>query len=218
MNPNPYQPSQIDSALRPEPPVMAALVGEDGGMSIDFEIWRDDLVAFTLFHHRNSPATRRQLLTAIVAVGLIFSIILAFVVGYALHSPEFWLLAAAIVIALAVVLPFYGRIHEYRLKKIVERMYGEGRNLLIYGPRRVSLSPQFLNSSSPYTQSVTRWVAIERVVVSADAVYIYNSGVSSVVVPRRAFSSDDHFQTFVHTAQEYHARALAAENPQRMPV
>ncbi len=215
MNPNPYLSPQTDPALRSEPPVLAALVGEDGGMSIDFEIWRDDLVAFTLFHHRHSPSTRGQMRMAMLAVGFIFSIILVFVVGFALQSPELWLLAAAIVIALIVVLPFYGRIHEYRLKEIVERMYGEGRNLLIYGPRRVSLSPQFLNSSSPYTQSVTRWVAIERVVVSADAVYIYNSGVSSVVVPRRAFTSDDHFQTFVHTAQEFHAGALAAENPLR---
>ena len=137
------------------------------------------------------------------------------VIVQALQSPELWIIAAAIVIALLIVLPFYGRIHEYRLKKIVERMYGEGRNLLIYGPRRVSLSPHFLNSSSPYSQSVTRWVAIEKLVVSDDALYIYNSGVSSVVVPRRAFTSDDHFQTFVHTAEEFHARALATENPLR---
>ena len=72
MNPNPSHPPHVDSGARSDPPVMAALVGEDGGMSIDFEIWRDDLVAFTLFHHRNSPATQRQLLVAIGAVGAIF--------------------------------------------------------------------------------------------------------------------------------------------------
>lgn len=215
MNANPYDPPRTDPSLHQEPPVLAALVGEDGGMSIDFEIWRDDLIAFTLFHHRHSPAMRRQMNMVVAAVGLIFTIILAVVAYYAIGSPEFWLLAAAIVIALLLVLPFYVRIHERRLKQVVERMYGEGRNLLLYGPRRVALTPQFLNSSSPYAQSVTRWVAIEKIVVSVDALYSYISSVSSVVVPRRAFTSDDHFQTFVHTAQEFHAGALAAENPLR---
>ncbi len=215
MNPNPYQPSQIDSALRPEPPVMAMLVGEDGGMSIDFEIWREDLVAFTLFHHRNSPVTRRQRHIAMFAICLIFSCILAIVVYFALQTPEYWVIAVALVIAVAFVLVRYPQIHERQLRRLAERMYGEGRNLMVFGPRRVGLTPQFVNSSSPYTQSVTRWVAIEKIVVSADALYLYNSAVSSVMVPRRAFTSDDHFQTFVHAAQEFHVRAIAAENPLR---
>lgn len=218
MNPNPYEPSQIDSAIRTQPPILAALVGEDGGMSIDFEICRDDMVTFALFHNRNSPALRRQVRLALIAVTLIFMVVLAIVVSFAINAPEFWVIAVGIAIALVIVLPFFGRIQEWRLKNALQRMYGEGRNLLLIGPRRVGLSPQFLNNSSAYSQSVTRWIAIEKIVVSKDAVYIYISSVSSVVVPRRAFSSDEHFQSFVHTAQEFHAQALAAENPLRTAV
>lgn len=182
-------------------------------MSIDFEICRDDMVVFALFHNRNSPVLRRQVRLALIAVTLIFIVLLAIVVSIAINSPEFWVIVVGIALALVIVLPFFGRIQEWRLKNALQRMYGEGRNLLLIGPRRVGLTQQFLNNSSPYSQSVTRWSAIERIVVSNDAVYIYVSSVSSVVVPRRAFSSDEHFHTFARTAQEYHARALAAENP-----
>ena len=215
MNPNPYHPSQIDSALRPEPPVMAALVGEDGGMSIDFEIWREDLVRFMLFHHRSSPATRRQRNMAMLAICLCCGLLLAIIGYFASQSPELWLVAAAVLVALVIGLIRYPKIHEQKLRNLVERMYSEGRNLLLYGPRRVGLTPHYLNNASPHSQSVTRWLAVEKVVVGEEALYIYISSVSSIVVPRRAFSSDDHFQTFVHTAQDYHSRALAAENPQR---
>ena len=218
MNPNPYQPSQIDSGVRLEPPVMAALVGEDGGMSIDFEIWREDLVGFMLFHHRHSPATRKQRRRRMATLGIALALLLAILVRYALRSPDFWFLAAGTVLVLAGLLVSYPQIHQWQLRNAIERMYGEGRNLLLYGPRRVGLTPQFLNNSSPYSQSVTRWIAVEKIVVAGDALYIYISSVSSVVVPRRAFTSDDHFRTFVHTTQEFHARAVAAENQQRMSV
>jgi hypothetical protein len=218
MNPNPYLPPQTDPSLHHEPPVLATLVGEDGGMSIDFEIGREDLVAFSLFHHRSSPANRQRLRLAMVALSLIMATVLALLVYYALRQPEYWLPAVVVVMALVFVLVRFPQIQERNLRNLVERMYGEGRNLLLYGPRRVGLSPQFLNNSSPYFQSVTRWIAVEKIAVSENALYIYNSSVSSVIVPRRAFSSDDHFQTFVHTAQEFHARALAAENPLSIAV
>jgi hypothetical protein len=211
MNPNPYQPSQIDSALPAQPPVLAALVGEDGGMSIEFEIEREDLVEFTLFHHQHSSVSRTQRRRKMLVLAFALVLLLGFLVRYALPMPDFWF----IVLLIAGLLVSYPRIQEWQLRTMVERMYGEGRNLLLYGPRRVALTPQFLNNASPHSQSVTRWLGVEKLVVAERALYIYISSVSSIVIPRRAFSSDDHFQTFFHTAQEFHAQALAAENPRQ---
>jgi hypothetical protein len=213
---NPYQPSQIDSAVRTQPPVLAALVGDDGGMSIDFEIWQADLIEFNLFHHQNSPASKRQIWKVTLYVCVIVVLMEAVIVYLAvMYQPEMWLVAVLLPISAGIALVFLPHLHRMNVRNLVSKMYAEGRNLVLYGPRRVSLTPQLLNYSSPYTQSVTRWVAIEKIVTVAEALYIYNSAVSSIIIPRRAFSSDDHFQTFVHTAQEFHARALAAENPLR---
>lgn len=215
MNPNPYQPSQLDSAIPSQPPVLAALVGEDGGMSIEFEIEREDLVEFTLFHHQHSSVSRTQRRRKMLVLSVALVLLLGFLVRFAMPMPDFWFLAAGCVLLIVGLLVSYPRIQEWQLRTMVERMYGEGRNLLLYGPRRIVLTPQFLNNASPQSQSVTRWLGVEKLVVADRALYIYISSVSSLVIPRRAFSSDDHFQTFVHTAQEFHAQALAAENPQQ---
>lgn len=211
MNPNPYEPPRTDP--NSEPPLLAALVGEDGGMSIDFEVWREDLISFALYHHRNSAASRRQRTSAIIALCVIFGAILAIIAWFALSKPELWWGVIVILVVVGILLIQHPKTHERQLRKVVQRMYGEGRNLLLYGPRRVGLTPQFINHSSPYHQSVTRWIVVEKVATTSDALYIYISSVSSVVIPRRAFSSDDHFQTFVRTAEEFHRRAMAAENP-----
>ncbi|MGI8982614.1 MAG: YcxB family protein [Pirellulaceae bacterium] len=215
MQPNPYDPPQSDPALPPEPPVLAALVGPDGGMSIEFEFQREDLVGFALYHHKHSSATRTQQLRKLIVFGVAVVTLLAFLVQRGIRSLDDWLLvggAALLVVGLFVSLP---RIREWRLRKSIDKMYGEGRNPLLNGPRRIILTPLSLINSSPNSQLETRWSVIEKIVVTEQALYIYISSVSSVVVPRRAFTSDDHFQTFVHTAQEFHAGALAAENPLR---
>lgn len=212
MNPNPYDPPQTDPALRPEPPVLAAVVGESGGMGIDFELQRDDLVAFALFHQKHSPAARKQRRQRMVIWGGVLIVLIATFIRRGFFSSDDWLLVACTILFLVGLFVSLPQIREWRLRKAIARMYGEGRNVLLYGPRRVVLTPQSLINSSANSQSETRWIAIEKIVVTEEALYIYISSVSSVVIPRREFTSNDHFQTFIQTAQDFHTRALAAEN------
>lgn len=213
MNPNPYDPPQTDPALRSEPPVLASIVGEEGGMSIDFHLQREDLVAFALFQQKHSPAARKQRRLRMVIWGVALVVLLASLIRRGILSTDDWLLMAGTVLLLAGVFVSLPQIREWRLRKAIERMYGEGRNVLLYGPRRVVLTPKSLSNSSPNSQSETRWIAIEKIVDTEKALYIYLSSVSGVIIPRRAFTSEDHFQKFLHTAQEFHSRALASENP-----
>ena len=117
-----------------------------------------------------------------------------------------------------VFLVTYPFIYRWQLKSMATRMYAEGKNLILFGHVRLSISPEFLNHATPYSQSLIRWIAVEKVTASMDAGYLYVTAATAHVVPRRAFASDSDFQTCVRTAQDFHARAQAAENPQRMSV
>ena len=70
MNPNPYHPPQTDPALRPEPLVLAQLVGEDGGMSVDCMIELEDVIAFAIYHNTRSLWGRKQFLKRWLLIGL----------------------------------------------------------------------------------------------------------------------------------------------------
>jgi hypothetical protein len=218
MNPNPYEPPKTDSALRPEPPILAALVGHDGGMSIDFEIEQEDLVNFAIYRYRNSPAAGKRRWRRNVRLAIIFAVVLAYVAYRANLSADIWILLAGIVLVFLGILARYPWNDERQIRNMVERSNKESRSSLANGPRRVCLTPQCLEYASPHSQSEIGWIAVEKVVAIEDALYIYVSTASSIVVPRRAFSSDEHFQVFAHTAQEFHAQALAAENPLRTAV
>ena len=221
MNPNPYHPSQIDSALRQGPPVLPLLVGEDGGMSVDCLIELEDVTAFAVYHNTRSPLGRKQFLKRWLIIGLTMVIALASFVYLASAQGQFLNLVPVFVLFITFVVAYVGLypwIYVRRLRKGTEAVFRRGRNLALFGPRRVTLTPQFMVSSSPYTQSVARWMAVEGIDPQPTALYLYLSSNTAFIVPRRAFASDDDFQTFVHTAQQFHARALAAENPLRMSV
>lgn len=218
MNPNPYHPPQTDPALRREPPVLALLVGEDGGMSVDCLIELEDVTAFTVYHNTRSPVGRKQFIKRWLIIGLTMVIALASFVYFASVQGQFLNLVPMFVISITFVVAYVGLypwIYVRRLRKGTEAVFRRGRNLALFGPRRVTLTPQFLVSSSPYTQSVARWMAVEGIDPQPTALYLYLSSNTAFIVPRQAFASDGDFQTFVHTAQEFHSRSLAAENPLR---
>jgi uncharacterized membrane protein len=214
MNPNPYLPPQSS----PEPPVLALLVGEDGGISVDFAIELEDVIAFSVYHSMRSPRGHKQFLNrwlligvsaAIVLVGMVY---IMYVQGMLLDLFPAVILTAAVAVA---YIGFYPWIYARRLRNASEAVIRSGRNLAVFGPRRITLTPQFVMHSSPYTQSATRWIAMERVDPQPEALYLYVSSNSAHIVPRRPFASDDDFRTFIQTAQQFHALALATEHPQR---
>jgi hypothetical protein len=209
MNPNPYLPPQNS----PEPPVLALLVGEDGGISVDFAIELEDVIAFSVYHSMHSAWGRKQFLNPWIFIGVAAALVLGGAV-YLMYLQGMLLdMIPAVVVAVAAVAACVG-LHPWtyarRLRNSSAAIIRSGRNLAVFGPRRITLTPEFVMHSSPYTQSATRWIAIERVDPQPQALYLYVSSNSAHIVPRRAFASEDDFRTFIDAAQEFHARALAA--------
>jgi hypothetical protein len=208
-HPNPYLSPRAGT---PEPPVLAQLVGGEG-LSLDYEVVPQDLIQFMLFHHKNSPTTRSQLFRAMVYMSIAFFIAVLLMAWWAERQPAMWWGVAALAIFGMIRVALMPANHRRKLRSAIERMSREGRNLTLFGPRRVSMSPAFLSYASPYTQSLMRWVAVERVVSSPEAIYIYVSAASAHILPRRSFASDEDFRTFARMAADYNSRALASELP-----
>ncbi|MCE9527219.1 MAG: YcxB family protein [Planctomycetales bacterium] len=217
MNPNPYHPSQIDSALRQDPPVLAQLVGGEG-LTVEYQLVPHDVVQFVIFHHQTSPANRWRVFRAIAIVSTVLLLVFGLVARQAMRNRELWPAVAFVGLFGISFIVAYPYIYRRQLQSIATRMYSEGKNLILFGQTRMSISPDFLNYATPYSQSLIRWIALEKVATSVDAAYFYITSANAHVVPRRAFASDTDFQTFVHTAQDFYSRAVAAENPLRTSV
>jgi len=182
-------------------------------MTVEYEITKDDLSAFNLYHHRHSPTARRQYLRSWFLPAFI------------------WLLACTAIWYLADrergtplrtfldLLPLFGGVPIYllyfpwayrrKLRKIIAGMVNEGQSRGLFTRHRVIISPEGVIDASEFGQTSTAWRAVERVASADGYAYIYTNALAAIILPGRAFAGVSEFEEFVRTARGYHEKALA---------
>ncbi len=185
-------------------------------MTAEFEITRDDLIAFNLHHHYQSSIGRRQyrLVSWVgpsVALALVSIMVWYFTDWKAASLPR-TALDLLPVTGLVAFHFFYVRwAYRRRVRRIITRMVSEGKNRALFGRHRVALSAEGITEAGELSQSATAWAAVERVSRHENYAFVYTSALSAIIVPRRAFATAAEFEQFVKTAGDY--RAQAADSP-----
>lgn len=175
----------------------------ESAATVRFEFTQADFIGFNLYHHKHSPATRA---IKVRAMGLILAYGAAALI-FKFLQPNFseilWCVAAGSVLH-ALIFP---AAFQRSLRRNVERMLSEGKNKGLLGQKEIALTPAEVRTTGSMGMTAIAWLAVERVVVDGDALYIYISAVSAIVVPRRAFAQEAEFEAFVETARKYLAEA-----------
>ena len=167
--------------------------------SWNFDIELEDIHAFDTHYAATSKAPQR----ARRAVRLVLTLLLALLLcalGAWIRAPlPFWLTGGLILAA-------WWKIYPYRVAALVrantERTYREGKNLGLVGPHRVTIDSEWLTEATEERESRTRWRAVERVAETPGHVFVYVSGFSAVVVPRKVFASPEEAADFVATCRK----------------
>lgn len=163
----------------------------------------EDLHAFNQHYTTTAELPRRnQRLVRLVLTALLASLLMA--LGAWARPPwPFWLTGL-------LILGFWWRVFPFRIAQLMrvntERLYREGKNRGILGPHRIAAEPEWLLEASSDREHRTRWRAIEQVVETEQHLFVYVSGFSSVIVPKRAFATAEDRERFVATV---HQRAEA---------
>lgn len=199
---NPYSPPGSS------PPLVSRLVADESGLTIDFELTMDDIVAWSQTLHRTNQTTRRGMRAVWLMFGLATVLILLIAV---VSRPINYPLAATGVVFGLFTMGGWPFMYRWRVQRLVHRLYS-GSRVNVVGPRRVILSPEFVAYSSPMSQTVTRWAGIEGIIAEPQALYILVSAISAIPVPRRAFANDADFERFVAAARDFHGRASSVRS------
>jgi hypothetical protein len=182
-------------------------------MTAEYEITKEDLSAFNLYHHRHSPTARRQYLRSWLVPA--FVLMLACIAIWYLADRErgkplsTFLDLLPLFSVIPVYLLYFPWAYRRKLRKIVAGMVSEGQNRGLFSRHRVTISPDGVTNSGEFSQSSTKWRAVERVAASNEHAYIYTSAMGAIIVPRRAFAGLPEFDEFVQTAKGYHEKAVA---------
>ncbi|HUY88188.1 MAG TPA: YcxB family protein [Pirellulales bacterium] len=194
---NPY-----NAALRPASgSPFAPSPGEVSEVVYELDV--EDLVELALHNQKRSRALRRQfvlarVILAVMGVGLLS---LPLAGGF---DPTVALVAFA---AIAVLLLFLPQISRRRNRRILRKVFLEGSNRVLLGPRRLRLTPQAFVFSAELFDSAIKWPAVESIEADAEYAYFYIASIQANIVPRRAFNDDLQFAAFVELARRYWRQA-----------
>ncbi len=183
-------------------------------LTAEYELTKDDWIAFNFYRHFHSPIARRQYLRSwFSSVIAVLIICLGISLLASLNSPT----PGSTFVAL---LPLYSGVlfclvwfpwsNRRKVRKIVAGMLGEGRNRTLLGKQRVAISPEGITKSSDFDRTTVAWSGIEQVIKDKDHAYVYTSTLTAIIVPRRAFADDVGFDEFVSKATQYHEEADAS--------
>ena len=189
------------------PPSGSPFAPAPGDISeVVYQLDVEDLVELALHNHQRSRALRRQFVivrvSAAAAALLVFTPLLL-----APRIDAFPLLVLCFFALLIFLAPSWVRRRQRRLYR---KIFSEGRNRTLLGPRLLRLTPQGLMFHSELVESTVQWPALESIENDAEYAYFYIASYQANIVPRRAFNDDLQFAAFVELARRYWRQATPA--------
>jgi len=167
-------------------------------IEIEYKNSLDDINAFAGYHFDHSETAKRtiQRTRYLSVIGML--IILALISRIArLYTYLF----VGVPVAVIYFIQF-----PNMMKKIgansVKRSYMEGRNIGLFEPRKISLTPERILVTSAYGESAVNWRTVEKILENDKFIFMYITSVSAFIIPKQSFAgsmADD----FVLQAKQY---------------
>ena len=160
---------------------------------VSYELTLEDVHAFNLHYGRESPVVRRGRLLVRLAMTFFLAVLLT-ALGWGAHAgAPFWVLGGLILLFWYALFP---RRVESMTRSFTERTYRAGRNKGLLGPHVVELTEEGVVERTALRELKVKWEAVERLASSDQHLFIWTSGFNALVVPRRAFASEDALKAF----------------------
>lgn len=157
-------------------------------MKFEYELNKQDLIDFNLFHITYSKLTRRSFFLQRYILSLSF-LILPFILKNFTNMPLGYWLVIFILLYLYWV-AFYPK----RLKKIVSRriskMLAEGKNKSVVGAHNLTISEDGIVDRSEHSEAKTQFGAIENILEDKEHIFIYVSADTAHIIPTRIFENE----------------------------
>lgn len=180
-------------------------------VELEYDVVLDDIHAFNLHYARTAEVSVRSRRLARIALTFVLAALLATLGLWSRAPLPFWLLGLLILFGWYSMFPAR---FDQMLRRQTERMYAENPQGGLLGRHRLTLEPEWLVERTPLRESRTHWRAVGRVVSTDTHAFVYVTSFTAVIVPRRAFSTDEAFRAFLATVE---ARKAGLHLPREQP-
>lgn len=170
-------------------------------MEIKYELTKDDIIDFNLYHSENSKTIKRSLNIQRYIISVIF-VFAAIVMSSYLDIPYSFTIPFFLVVSLIWIF-YYPKFFKWLIKRNVSKMLDEGKNKAIIGEQRLSISNEGIIAISEAGEMKSNWSLVEKIGKTKKNIYIYISSISAYIIPIKAFNNEEEVNNFISTVNKY---------------
>ncbi len=190
---------------------VSAIPTEDVATTIHYEMTQQDLEAFQWYYFHHSPTLRRQQRNTRMIVTVFAPCLALLVLPVLFRNDMNYAVSIPILIVYAILIfILYPQVVKWQYKRNV-------RKLLIEGPAKsfprkctLRLHPNSIETQSQIGRNTIHWSAIEQIATTNEHLFMFMNTASAVIVPKRAFETDEEYVAFLETAERYRQMAQPA--------
>lgn len=176
-------------------------------MKVSYQLDEDAVLAFNEYGAKHSSSFQQlRWLGRLVMVPCMGAYVLwAWSAGVDLLCP----IAMALTVSV-LWFALYPRMQSLQGKRFVRRLMREGTNRGVFGEYTLKVTPEYLQSTSSGSEKKYAWHRIQRVESTNDHLFIYETSISAIVVPRVSLAGAS-FDELRDQVVEYHSASVASQ-------
>lgn len=164
-------------------------------MEIQYELTEEDVVAFNLYHVKNSKVGKNSLQWQRYISPLIF-LLFAYFLSVFTDMARGPLFATFTVTAIAWVI-VYPKYFYFHITRQVRKMLKEGKNEGLVGKHFMKMNKSGMTDTTSTGETNGQWAGVKSIIEDANYFYIYTSTVSAYILPKRDLYSADAVKSYV---------------------
>ncbi|WP_153731444.1 YcxB family protein [Sporosarcina obsidiansis] len=164
-------------------------------MEIQYELTEEDVVAFNLYHVKNSKVGKNSLQWQRFVSPLIFLLFAYFLSVFTdmARGPLF----ATFALTAVVWVILYPKYFYFHITRQVRKMLKEGKNDGLVGEHFMKMNKTGMTDTTSTGETNVQWTGVQRIIEDADYFYIYTSTVSAYILPKRDVYSEEAVKAYV---------------------
>jgi hypothetical protein len=173
-------------------------------MEVEYSLTAEDLEAFGRYHLKKGSQSEEKSRPWItwIAGGMVLLLVASwsssndtrhlrwawFIMGFAMGGSS--------VVALVVWM-------RKAATNSIKALYTDEHSRWMFASRRLKIIPESIAIISEYQQSFQKWSVVWKIALAEEHLFLYESMNSAIIVPRRAFRDQQHFEEFIALARQY---------------
>lgn len=166
-------------------------------VEIDYTLTEEDYLNFNMYHVKNSKTATKSL-NIQRFLGPLFFIVFAYVFSLIVDIAFLGIFIPFLVISIFWVI-FYPKYFYSLVKRQTKKMIQEGENEGLLGKHHLLMTDEGITEITSSSETRVRWESLKDLTEDDHSFYLYNSGLSAIILPKSALTNIKEFRTYIHS-------------------